>query len=129
MSRRRTTGRAAAAKKREAHWRRIMAKQRRSGLTHTEFCGRESISVHSYFWWKRELGVRAKKRGRSVPQVRQQGEKKPATSLVPVTIKQAAIPAASDWFEVLLSSGRVLRVRSGFDAESLKRLVAILEED
>ena len=131
MARRRATGqrRTKASREREENWRRIIAKQGRSGLTHTEFCRRESISANSYFWWKRDLGIRTKKK-RSEPRgrVRQQRGGEATTSLVPVTIRQAASSAASDWFEVLLSSGCVVRLRSGFDSESLKRLVAILEE-
>ncbi len=130
MARRRATGqtRTKASGEREQHWRRIIAKQGRSGLTHTEFCRRESISAHSYFWWKRELGIRAKKGRKAVPRGARQRADEKTPSLVAVTIRQAANPAPSDCFEVVLSTGRLVRVRSGFDAESLKRLVAILEE-
>ena len=63
MPRQRTTGqkRAEASRRREKNWRSIIATQRKSGLSHSEFCRREAIPSNNYFWWKRELGIRAKK--------------------------------------------------------------------
>ena len=115
------SGRKRSAKK-EEHWRRIISRQRRSGLTQAEFCRREGVAAYSYSWWKRELV----KRDTTAPNV---GEGESQLSLVPVTLKQASAPlGAFAAFEVVLTNGRMLRVPTSFDATALKRLVSVLED-
>jgi len=124
--------RAEAARKRRDYWRGVLAEQRSSGLSHSEFCRQKSISTNRYFWWKRELlrqrGVSkeagTQRRGRVA------GLRPRAPSLVPVTLRAgASIPGAGvfQFFEVVLRGARVLRVPVGFYAEELRRLVAVLE--
>lgn len=107
-------------RKREAYWRRVMAKQRKSGLNHTEFCERESLSRNLYYWWKRELGLRGGK-GRKA-------QSSKGSRLVGVTIRPGTTAAEDGSFEVLLANSRVVRVPAGFDSDALKRLLSILEE-
>ena len=96
-------GRKRSAKK-EEYWRRIVSRQRRSGLTQAEFCRREGVAAHSCSWWKRELVKRDTTRQRV-------GESESNLSLVPVTLKKASVPLdALVVFEVVLTNGRVLRI-------------------
>lgn len=113
-----------AERAREAHWRKILGEQTTSGLSHSAFCRKKKISANAYFWWKREILVRDKRRRRSS---RKDSDDKP--KLVPVRIRAPEfVGYRSESFEVVLSSDRVVRVPAGFDPESLKRLLAVLED-
>jgi hypothetical protein len=124
-------GRIEAARKRREYWRGVFSEQRSSGLSHSEFCRRKSISTSRYFWWKRILrqggdwkGTGAQRRDR------RSGGRPRVPSLVPVTIRagaSATAPGSFQLFEVVLRDSRVLRVPLGFHAEELRRLVAVLE--
>lgn len=120
-----------ARARREERWREVLAAQRASGLSHVEFSRANSIALSSYYHWKREIEVSDGK----CPEARTRtagGKEDTTPSLVPVTIsKPGANPARVDShvFEVVLSRRRVVRVRQGFDGETLKRLVAVLEEE
>ena len=122
-------GRAEAYKRREDYWRGIVGRQRRSGLTHSDFCRSESISANSYFWWKRELRNRDEKRRRtSARGAKSRARENDTSSLVEVMVTTPWPSANTPVFEVVLSNHRVVRVPAEFDAESLKRLLSVLEE-
>ncbi len=114
-----------AARAREERWRVILSEQKTSGLGHTAFCREKKISAHAYFWWKREIRVRDG--GRRRPRRKKPGKK---PHLVPVLISDSGFVegGGSENFEVVLSGHRVVRVPAGFDAESLRRLLAVLED-
>ncbi len=117
--------RSEAARAREKHWRAILDEQKTSGLGHTAFCREKKISSHAYFWWKREIRVRDG--GRRRPRRKKSTEK---PYLVPVRISAPGFAegAGSESFEIVLSGHRVVRVPRGFDEESLRRLLAVLED-
>jgi hypothetical protein len=126
-------GRVAAAKRREDHWRGVLAEQRTSGLSHSEFCRWKAISMNAYFWWKREIPRREAERAKARVQGKERAEarKLPRPSLVPVRIRP--LPGVGSLegdrpFEVVLRGSRVIRVPIGFHAEELRRLVAVLED-
>jgi hypothetical protein len=50
-----------------------------------------------------------------------------AETFVEVTLPPVVYPAVSG-FEIVLRSGRVVRVGAGFDAEELRRLLAVVDE-
>ncbi len=124
--------RVAAAKRREEHWRGVLAEQRTSGVSHSEFCRQKAISMNAYFWWKREIPRREAERanGRGQGKQRAGARRLPRPSLVPVRIRP--LPGAGslegDRFEVVLRGTRVIRVPVGFHAEELRRLVSVLED-
>lgn len=122
--------RSAAAVEREAHWRGVLKEQRESGLNHSEFCRRRSIRPHSYFWWKREIAARDERRRKRKGKPRQRGRRKnESPSLVRVTVSTPEAAIGFGGFEVVLSNGRIVRVPASFDGESLKRLLAVVEEE
>ena len=126
MAKKRTSGkRAEQTREREKLWRGILAEQKASGLSHTDFCRSKSISSNAYFWWKRELRLRDAKRRKA----RHAKPKKTSTpTLVPVKIRGTS-PEQPWHFEVALANGRTVKVPAGFDAEALKRLVVALESE
>src|SRR5262249_41783858 len=99
---------------------------RRSGLSVRAFCAQQQVSEPSFYAWRRCLAEREQ-------QLRQRPEptsaSDPATGsalFVPVSVVTA--PAVNP-FEVVLGHRRVVRVPAGFDAASLRLLLAILQEE
>ena len=116
--RRQTPGwRSETVRQREERWRGILNEQEASGLSPAAFCLRESISQSVYYWWKKTIRERDEKSRK---------DKSHSLALVPVRVT-AAHTAGPTTFDVVLSNERVLRVPTGFDPESLKRLIALLE--
>jgi hypothetical protein len=93
-------------------WQERVAQWRSSGLTAREFATRNRVKVHTLRHWAWKLG-------------RETGD---VTSLgrVPALIEVHARPAADDRFEIELG-GRRVRVPPSFDADALRRLLAVLE--
>ena len=91
----------------------ILGRFRASGLSQNRFAQLHAIHPVTLGYWIR----RAEHRSAGVA----------PPSLVRVRIKEAdatSLPA----FEVLLRSRRVLRIAGDFDADALRRIVAILDE-
>jgi hypothetical protein len=113
----------------ERRWRRLLGQWRRSGRTGRDFCAERQLSEPSFYAWKREIARRDQERtARPQAPTRTKASRRPvATGLpafVPVTVE-----AAGAWaLEVVVAPGRLLRVRAGFDAAVLRRLLAVLEE-
>jgi hypothetical protein len=98
--------------RKERQWRRWLQEWRASRLSVRTFCERRGLAEQRFYAWRRELERRA-------------GER---TAFVPVEVVAATAPAASATLELVLSGGRTLRVAPGFDAATLRQLLAVLEE-
>jgi hypothetical protein len=132
----------------EKQWRRLLGQWRRSGRTGRDFCAEHQLSEPSFYAWKREIARRDQERGQEGDQER---TARPKTSRASTTQASAsrrsaprgsgarALPAfmqvttdaavsAAGAVEVVVASGRLLRVRRGFDAQVLRQLLAVLEE-
>src|SRR5262245_6522595 len=109
------------------YWRRLLGRWRRSGKTGRDFCAENLLSEPCFYFWRRGIarcdegeGTRARVTTRaSLP-----SEAAVMPAFVPVTL-DAAVSAAA--LEIVLSGGRLLRVRAGFDADVLRQLLAVLE--
>ena len=115
---------------RETTWRRLVDEWRESGVTQEAFCDGRGVAVASFRWWKWKLGLP----GRSRAESRREEERpeRPLPAFVPVRIVEAAGQrgadgAGADAFELELPGGWRLRVPAGFEAESLARLLAVVE--
>ena len=75
------------------------------------FCARHRLAPASFYAWRRVLQQRA--------------AEKP--TFVPVQVLADATPAPASALEVVLLDGRTVRVAPGFDAATLRRLLAVLE--
>jgi len=105
----------------EAFWRRVLDRQRRSGLSVRGFCLREGVSVASFYSWRRKIFERDAQRGEAANS-RPQG-------LVPVEVisGEAISPSrpmtgASNTLEIITPEGLTLR----FDARTRPETVAVL---
>ena len=89
----------------------VLAALDASGLTVSAFARREGLDEQRLYWWRRQLGSAA-----------------PASAPVaPSFVEITARPLAH--VEIVLRSGRVLRVAEAIDARTLSRLVETLERD
>jgi transposase-like protein len=116
---------------RESFWRGKIGEQAGSGLTVSEFCRREGFSPNSFYRWRRVLlegdGGLDSNAGESKPT-----GSDPGVPFVPVSVRASAefpsrpVPSEAFPVEAVLSSGLVLRVRPGFDSDTLVRLLGLL---
>ena len=97
---------------RAAFWHEHLLRCDASGQSVAAYCRANGLSAPSFHWWKR-------KRNSSSPPNALFAEV--TAGLLPSSGEDAAV-------EILLASGRVARVRPGFDAETLARVLAVLEE-
>jgi transposase-like protein len=107
----------------ERSWRRLLQLWRQSGLTVRDFCARHAVQEASFYAWRRELARRDRQKATTTKSL---AAPRPAAAFVELAIAaDEPKPAA---IEVVVAGGRLLRVRWGFDAELLRRLVRVLEE-
>ena len=97
--------------RKEQHWRRCIGQWRASGLSVRAFCARHGLATASFYNWRRVLERRAADQA----------------TFVPVEVVAGAVPAHATGLEVVLADGRAVRIAPGFDAATLRRLLAVLE--
>jgi hypothetical protein len=116
-----------AKARRETHWRDLLERWRQSGLPKSEFFRREGVSRDVLDWWQAEIHKRDLARWRRPPAARPRPDGVTGgPAFVPVRVVEPASHPSSSALEIL-AGGRVVRVRAGFDAETLGRLLSTLE--
>jgi len=95
----------------EQVWRKWIGNWRRGTLTVDAFCARYGLSDSAFRYWQRTIAER---------------DGAPAEMPAFVAVGVATVPMTST-LEVVLGCGRVVRVPAGFDAETLRQLLAVLE--
>jgi hypothetical protein len=92
---------------------------RRSGLPVRDFCAQQHLSEANFYAWRRTLAQRDAQ----------------AVAFVPVEVVPEPSPAPAPQpdrtaagLELLLPGGRFLRIGPGFGAPTLRRLLAVLEQ-
>jgi hypothetical protein len=105
---------AASLESRE-RWQELIEEHSRSGETVAEWCRFNSISVHSFYYWKRRLGVAS-------PKGSTQGAANQRTQWLSVSTVPLATPG------LMLTIGLIsIQIRSGFDHELLDAVLTLLE--
>jgi len=100
-------------------WRRILQRQRASGLTATAFCVQARIPVSSFFFWRRKLHHGAP--FAEVKVVHRVAERRAEARAA----DQAKAEVSA--IELRLARGRCVLVRPGFCRRTLLELLAALE--
>jgi hypothetical protein len=95
----------------ERQWRRWIGEWLASGLSVRAFCQRRRLTVARFYAWRRALQRRAAE----------------MAAFVPVQVAADALPTPTSALEVVLTDGRTVRVAPGFDAATLRQLLAVLE--
>ena len=106
LARRRTSDLFSSKRWTPADARAVLVRLEASGLALREFAEREGLDRQRLYRWRAQIGVAAKP-----------------------TFIEIARPSAGSMIEVVLRSGHVLRVAVGFEAETVRRLVAILGDE
>jgi hypothetical protein len=124
--------------KREQQWRERVEAWRSSGQRQSEFCRAHGFPVSSFSYWKIEL-VRREQLGAAAsvpgqPSLAGESEAPVGQDLGWQQVPWPATPTpgapvgpAEDGLEVVLPSGWSIRLGPRFAAESLKRLLGVLE--
>jgi hypothetical protein len=120
----------------EFQWRERMEAWRRSGQTQQEFCRIHGLSAGSFSHWKSELerrdGLRASFRGADAAAAGGDRRERSPEALSWNEVRWPAVVAevAGDGagFEIVLPRGWSVRLGPRFEAESLRRLLSVLEE-
>ena len=96
--------------RKERQWRHRIEQWKVSGLSVQAFCAQHGLSSASFYHWRCVLERRAAE-----------------AAFVPVQVVADAVPAQASALEVVLADGRAVRVAPGFDAATLRRLLAVLQ--
>lgn len=106
---------------RREQWAKRIVQWQRSGMDAASFAAREGVKPERLGWWRWHLGLGpgARRRAAPVPQF--------VEVVLPEAAEQQAVVQEGAAIEVLLGQRRVL-VRPGFDEQSLRRVLAVLEE-
>src|SRR5262245_37540222 len=104
----------------EQFWRAAIEEWQQSGQSVTAFCQQRRLQLPSFFRWRKLLGVRDQ------PAVAPEAVPAQSALFLPVQLRPQAA-AAEPPFEIVLASGRLLRVRPGFDPAQLRLLLGVLE--
>ena len=118
------------ARQREAHWRKVLAEWSKSGLTQAAFCRERGLSVSALRWWKRELARRDARKATGQTHVGGgQASGVGRRGFLPVRVVRGpeTVHDGQGGLEVVLVSGRRVRVGSEVDAELLGKVVTVLE--
>jgi transposase len=106
-------------------WQARVAQWRRSGLSVREFCRREGLSEPLFYSWRRELAQREMCASPAAG-VARQGRSRPG-AFVPVHVVAPHPVGQRVAIEIVLPSGRRVRVRPGFDRATLQAVLDVLE--
>jgi hypothetical protein len=95
--------------------RRVLAAQRRSGLSLVEFARRRGLRANTLSWWRHRLRDSD-----------DDGEPANAERFIEITPDLGVRDVQAAGFEIVLGDGKVVRVPERFGEESLRRLLAAL---
>ncbi len=118
-----------AARRDAEFWRGVVAEWLSSGASRREICDRFDVNANTLSWWKWLLreedlsGYSAPAAAEFLPVDVIGVDVVGGSHSVPLRLVDDRVPV-----EVILESGRCLRVAPGFDSEHLARVVAVLEQ-
>lgn len=105
----------------DLRWHALLDDFRGSGLTHAAFCRLRGVSLHAFrkrLYPPRAAAVTSPP-GAATPPA--------APAFLPVTVLAEAVDPAPRPLELILPRGRRVAVPPGFDADTLRRLLSVLE--
>lgn len=111
----------------ERQWLDRIVRWRRSRLTVRAFCEQQGFSEPSFYAWRRVLRERGLIREDFRLDMGSGERSTPTVGFVEVAVEGEAASDATA-IEIVLSERRTVRVRPGFDADTLLKLVRLLEE-
>jgi transposase-like protein len=107
----------------ERSWRRMLRQWRRSGCSVRAFCAEHGLSEALFYAWRRTIQERDRETRGDAPRSQDHASRSTPPLFVPVTFAETAPP-----LEVVLARGHVVRITPGFDPDTLRQLLAVLDE-
>ena len=128
----------------QRYWEEVVRRWREAGQSVRAFCGAEGLRESAFYFWRRELvrhGQRSPRRApatangsrtraRSAIPALRSPRRGPVPSFLPVHVVGPASGGpgpAEAAVEIVLTQGRTIRVRAGFDRQTLVDVLAVLE--
>jgi transposase-like protein len=133
----------------EQFWRDLVQQWQRSGQTVRAFCAEHGLTEASFYAWRRIITQRDRPAEQPADHALAAGPRPIAPdnepfptrnetpdhrpAFVPIRVtppppRATPLRPTSGLLELVIGSGRVVRVPSGFDAATLRHLLAVLEE-
>ena len=103
----------------ERYWQGTIREATRSGLSIREFCRQRQLKESQFYWWQRRL-----KQSRQPPRRRKPAAEDEAASFALVSDEPGTIDAG---LELVFPGGRRLRIRKGVDEETLRAVLAVVD--
>ena len=130
----------------QRYWEEVVRRWREAGQSVRAFCGAEGLRESAFYFWRRELVRRGQRSPRRAPAAAN-GSRTRARSAIPALRSPRRGPAPSflpvhvvapvsgcpgeaatvHGVEIVLTQGRTIRVRAGFDRQTLVDVLAVLE--
>jgi transposase len=101
----------------ERFWRTTVRRWRGSGLSVRAYCEQQGLAEPTFYAWRRSITERDAAAVRFVP-----------VQVVPEPKSETPAAGSAGALELVVGVGRRLRIGPGFDAPTLRRLLALLEE-
>lgn len=114
----------------ERFWRSILRQYRRSGLSVRDFCAEHHLAEANFYAWRRTIARRDQQALRQPHEDRHDSDHG-QPDFVPLRLADAVAPhplAQPATLEVMVAGQRLVRVPAGFDAATLRQLLAVLAE-
>lgn len=101
------------------YWQETVEAWSRSGLSQVEYCRRHELTLSTFRWWRRKL------RDRAVSLPNKISSKVVNHSFLPVHLLEPQ--SHHSFIEIHLPGERRIQVTPGFDPETLKKVLAVLD--
>jgi hypothetical protein len=132
--------RSTQAIQRQSRWQAIVRGHQASGQSVRAYCRQAGIEESAFYWWRRELARRSEERSDGFPSGRKAPRSRSTRSAVrgtpgamadvgflPVQVAAGGCLKAGGSLELVLGGERVLRIPPGFDRQTLREVLAVLE--
>ena len=126
---------------RQSYWQEVLRRWREGGQSVRAFCRAEGLRESAFYFWRRELDRGCQRADAVIGSPSQVRTDTPAArlpkrassrhtsppSFLPVQVVKDGVTEATDGVEIILGPGRTVRVRAGFDRQTLADVLAVLE--
>ena len=114
-------------REKERYWRKVIRGAARSGVSIRQFCRQRRLKDSQFHWWQRKLKER-----RQACALESRSRNKAAKGAGQATfalVSEEQGELGSAGIELVLRGGRRVRIGKGVDEETLRTVLAVLEQD
>ena len=126
--------------RKQNYWEEAIRRCKQAGQSVRDFCRAEGLHEAAFYWWRRELAKRHRTADAANPPQPDASHVTPATpprravpprrravSFLPVQVLERHTAEPGGGIEIVLGQERTVRVRAGFDRQTLADVLAVLE--